>query len=116
MLALEAQQVIGLRLMKLTLGGNAATRETNRMVGGRYKVHHRWDNTNRFSKAIGRKFARAVWAQKYVTRHSESSANLLVDNGSNFAYFPSRSPHRRVGSCVPSPRGLGRPLAPLTRA
>lgn len=32
MLALEAQQVIGLRLMKLTLGGNAATREVNRMA------------------------------------------------------------------------------------
>jgi hypothetical protein len=32
MLALEAQQVIGLRLMKLTLGGPVATREANRMV------------------------------------------------------------------------------------
>jgi hypothetical protein len=32
MLALETQQVIGLRLMKLTLGGPAAAREANRMV------------------------------------------------------------------------------------
>jgi len=32
MLALEAQQVIGLRLLKLTLGGPAASREANRMV------------------------------------------------------------------------------------
>ena len=32
MLALESQQVIGLRLLKLTLGGAAASRETNRMV------------------------------------------------------------------------------------
>jgi hypothetical protein len=32
MLALEAQQVIGLRLMKLALGGPMATREANRMV------------------------------------------------------------------------------------
>ena len=32
MLALETQQVIGLRLLKLTLGGPAATREANRMV------------------------------------------------------------------------------------
>ena len=32
MLALESQQVIGLRLLKLTLGGAAASREANRMV------------------------------------------------------------------------------------
>ena len=32
MLALKSQQVIGLRLLKLTLGGAAASRETNRMV------------------------------------------------------------------------------------
>jgi hypothetical protein len=32
MLALETQQVIGLRLLKLTLGGPVATREANRMV------------------------------------------------------------------------------------
>ena len=32
MLALETQQVIGLRLMKLTFGGPAAAREANRMV------------------------------------------------------------------------------------
>jgi hypothetical protein len=32
MLAFETQQVIGLRLLKLTLGGPAASREANRMV------------------------------------------------------------------------------------
>jgi hypothetical protein len=32
MLAFESQQVIGLRLLKLTLGGAAASREANRMV------------------------------------------------------------------------------------
>jgi hypothetical protein len=32
MLALESQQVIGLRLMKLALGGRAASREATRMV------------------------------------------------------------------------------------
>ena len=32
MLVLETQQVIGLRLLKLTLGGPAASREANRMV------------------------------------------------------------------------------------
>jgi hypothetical protein len=32
MLAMESQQVIGLRLMKLALGGSAASREANRMV------------------------------------------------------------------------------------
>ena len=32
MLALEAQQVIGLRLLKMTSGGAAAKREANRMV------------------------------------------------------------------------------------
>jgi hypothetical protein len=32
MLAFEAQQVIGLRLMKLALGGPVARREANRMV------------------------------------------------------------------------------------
>ena len=32
MLALETQQVIGLRFLKLTLGGPAASREANRMV------------------------------------------------------------------------------------
>jgi hypothetical protein len=32
LLVLESQQVIGLRLLKLTLGGNAAKREANRMV------------------------------------------------------------------------------------
>jgi len=32
MLALESQQVIGSRLLKLTLGGPAASREANRMV------------------------------------------------------------------------------------
>ena len=32
MLALETQQVIGLRILKLTLGGPAASREANRMV------------------------------------------------------------------------------------
>jgi hypothetical protein len=32
MLALETQQVIGLRFLKLTLGGPAASREANRMM------------------------------------------------------------------------------------
>ena len=32
MLALETQQVIGLRLLKLTLGGPAASREANRIM------------------------------------------------------------------------------------
>jgi hypothetical protein len=32
LLALESQQVIGLRVLKLALGGDAATREANRMV------------------------------------------------------------------------------------
>ena len=32
MLALECQQVIGLRVMKFTLGGPEASREANRMV------------------------------------------------------------------------------------
>jgi hypothetical protein len=32
MLALESQEVIGLRLMKLALGGRAASREATRMV------------------------------------------------------------------------------------
>ena len=32
MLALESQQVIGLRLWKLSLGGASASREANRMV------------------------------------------------------------------------------------
>jgi hypothetical protein len=32
MLALETQQVVALRVLKLTLGGSAASREANRMV------------------------------------------------------------------------------------
>jgi hypothetical protein len=32
LLVFESQQVIGLRLLKLTLGGAAASREANRMV------------------------------------------------------------------------------------
>ena len=38
MLALESQQVIGLRLLKLSFGGTTASREANRMVDEKVKA------------------------------------------------------------------------------
>jgi hypothetical protein len=38
MLALESQQVIGLRLLKLSFGGAAVSREANRMVDEKVKA------------------------------------------------------------------------------
>ena len=38
MLALESQQVIGLRLLKLSSGGTTASREANRMVDEKVKA------------------------------------------------------------------------------
>lgn len=43
-LALESQQVIALRLMKLAMGGPAATREAHQMVAEKVAAVHRAGN------------------------------------------------------------------------